>query len=479
MRVLRRSLILVHRCLGIALCLLFVVWFVSGIAMVYVGGMPRLTPQVRLARMPPLDLARVRLTPSDAASHAELRQSPGRAVLLTVLDRPAYRFPGARPATVFADTGDLLGEIGEAESLRIAGRFMGLPISSLRHVRVLDTADQWTIAERGRMPLHKIEVADSARTELYVSEELGEVAMQTTRGGRALAWAAAIPHWFYITPLRENDALWALVVVWTSGLGIVSALVGLVLGITQLRVKYAGWMRWHYVTGVVFGVFTLTWVLSGFLSMEPIEWFSRGNRGRRIPQALTGGPLELDRFPAIDARAWERVFGGGRVKEIELRRIQDEPYYYVRGPEPGPLLVAVNPLRIRREPFSVESIVERAKNGYPGAPVADAQLLSDYDAYYYDRDREAPLPVVRVKFGDADGTWVYVDGMSQFLTRFTRRRRVERWLYHGFHSLDFPFLYFNRPLWDVVVIVLCGGGAGLSAIGVVIGFKRLRRLASP
>ena len=29
---------------------------------------------------------------------------------------------------------------------------------------------------------------------------------------------------------------------------------------------------------------------------------------------------------------------------------------------------------------------------------------------------------------------------------------ANRWLYHGLHSLDFPFLYARRPLWDVVMI---------------------------
>ena len=35
-----------------------------------------------------------------------------------------------------------------------------------------------------------------------------------------------------------------------------------------------------------------------------------------------------------------------------------------------------------------------------------------------------------------------------------RASRWNRWLYHGFHSLDFPFLYYKRPLWDIVVILL-------------------------
>ena len=44
----RRLLIVVHRYLGIPLSFLFVLWFVSGIAMIYVGGMPSLSPEERL-----------------------------------------------------------------------------------------------------------------------------------------------------------------------------------------------------------------------------------------------------------------------------------------------------------------------------------------------------------------------------------------------------------------------------------------------
>ncbi len=45
---LRKLLILSHRYLGIALSLLFVVWFASGITMMWWGGMPRPTGGERL-----------------------------------------------------------------------------------------------------------------------------------------------------------------------------------------------------------------------------------------------------------------------------------------------------------------------------------------------------------------------------------------------------------------------------------------------
>jgi hypothetical protein len=87
------------------------------------------------------------------------------------------------------------------------------------------------------------------------------------------------------------------------------------------------------------------------------------------------------------------------------------------------------------------------------------------------------LPVVRIKFDDPEKTWTYIDlSRSALVTSFTRKQRIERWLYHGLHSLDFPFWYDNRLVWTAGVVVLCGGGALLSAIGAVIGFKRVRRL---
>lgn len=50
----KRYLYLWHRWLGIGCCLLMVLWFVSGMVMLYVGY-PKLTPLERLAHLPELD----------------------------------------------------------------------------------------------------------------------------------------------------------------------------------------------------------------------------------------------------------------------------------------------------------------------------------------------------------------------------------------------------------------------------------------
>src|ERR1044071_9055580 len=101
LRGLRRFLILLHRYLGIPLSFLFVLWFASGIAMIYVGGMPALSPEQRLEHLP-------------------------------VLGRPAYWIDGE---TVFADDGESLAPLERETAREVAAKFSSAPLRSVRFMR--------------------------------------------------------------------------------------------------------------------------------------------------------------------------------------------------------------------------------------------------------------------------------------------------------------------------------------------------------
>jgi hypothetical protein len=469
---LRKWLILTHRYLGIPLSFLFLMWFASGIAMIFARGMPSLTPDMRLERMPALNFDAVKLSPPEALEKAQLGRPPTRATLLTVMGRPVYRFSSDGFVTVFADNGDVLDQIGQPEALRIATSFAQLPAEKLSYAGEITQPDQWTLENRRALPMQKVVVHDDADTHLYISEETGEVDILTTRGTRLLAWFAAIPHWMYFTPLRANGAVWRQVVLWTSGIGAILACLGLVLAFTQYATQYAGWMRWHYISGVAFGFFSLTWVFSGLLSMEPFFWASGGGTGNRIPQALRGGPLNFAEF--------EQLPRGEAIKEIDFVMIQGEAYYVSHRPGSEPEIIATRSLESRHEPFPVESVLARVRQGSPNVPMIETAVLTNYDSYYHATERKPPLPVIRVKFGDPDATWFYVDPrMSQVVGRFTRRERLQRWIYHGFHSLDFNFWYYQGWVWTTVMVLLNLGGVMLSMIGVVIGVKRLVKMSKP
>lgn len=67
---------------------------------------------------------------------------------------------------------------------------------------------------------------------------------------------------------------------------------------------------------------------------------------------------------------------------------------------------------------------------------------------------------------------------------YSSRSWMTRWLYHGLHSLDFPWLYSYRPAWDIVVITFMLGGTALCVTSLVlawrvIGTSFLRRRRAP
>ena len=291
----RHWLIWTHRYVGIPLSALFVLWFASGIVMMYTGDMPRLTSAARLDALASLDFSQVRLTPADAAARGRVPRFPERATVMTVLGRPAFRFDGV---TVFADTGAPLIPLDAAAAREVAGRFSGAPAPAVEHEGLVEQPDQWMLVAREALPAHKFRVADGAGTEVYVASRTAEVAMVTTRRQRVLAWLGAIPHWFYLPALRVDRPLWEAVIVWTSAVGCLIAVTGLLLGLTQFRwrrpsrgrsrIPYAGWMRWHYLTGIVFGILTLTWIFSGLLSVQPFTWMTQARPAGALWRAQRG-----------------------------------------------------------------------------------------------------------------------------------------------------------------------------------------------
>src|SRR5690606_27151019 len=255
-------------------------------------------------------------------------------------------------------------------------------------VATVEDVDQWTITQSNALPLHRFDVDDGSGARVYVSPRSGRVELVTTTRTRALAWAGTIPPWLYFTPLRTKP-IWAKVVVWTSAAACVLAVIGLAIGVWQLRlnrrsktvsmIPYRGWMRWHHVLGLFFGVFALTWAFSGLLSMEPFAWTQAASDLNLRRDVFTGGPVELDRYRPFDARAWDDVLGDRVLKEIELTRIRGDHYYaarYTRAAgtadaaaegrrerlhqpygvtgrnERGRLLIAADTLGIRTEPFA-------------------------------------------------------------------------------------------------------------------------------
>src|SRR5688572_15955060 len=288
------ALMVVHRYLGLAFCLIFVIWFASGIVMVY-KRMPEYSAEERLARLPALNPAAIRLTPAEALEAAILSEAPARVTLTSIQSRPAYRFVvGGIPVTVRADDGSFFEGVDRDGALAVAAAAFPESRGTAQYLAGLEAPDQWTINNRFSTSgvLHKVGLGDEAGTQVYISEATGEIVQKTDRSSRFWGYAGPVMHWFYFTPLRAGQApLWNNLIVYGSLVGCVLCVLGLVIGVYRFsaarRFKrgtsatpYVGWLQWHHYAGLLFGVVTLTWTFSGLLTMTPFNWFDQADRRR-------------------------------------------------------------------------------------------------------------------------------------------------------------------------------------------------------
>jgi uncharacterized iron-regulated membrane protein len=505
----KRTLFLFHRWAGIVLCLFFALWFVSGLFMMYVE-FPQLTKPERIAGAPRLDFSSAtlspaaaieRLAPSDFATRASptaietidvdsfLQTVEASSVRLTMIwERPAYIVDAgndSQPRVVFADTGEVLRMMTSSHGRDVAAAFARRSgwageASEISFAGAVQT-DQWSVSSglNAHRPLLKYALNDAQGTVLYVSSRTGEVVRDTHARERVLNYFGAVTHWLYPTVVRKYPLVWEWIVDIVSGAGVLLAISGLWIGLMRWKrnpkpgkpaVPYRGLMRWHYFTGLSFGIVTITWVLSGLLSMNPLNLNPSRRPTARQELLFTGKPLA----PA-DFELPAGGFGEGAV-DAELMHYRGQAYYQVTNRDLTTTLVAGN--ASATEMPSIDALRVRARELLPTARAAEATVLTAYDDYYYSRHperAERTLPILRVRFDDPQHTWFHLDPRTgRIIERSTRTNRVYRWIYNGLHSWDIWWLYQRRPLWDVCVIAFSVGGLVLSIIGIVIGWRRVR-----
>lgn len=465
-RFVRYWLYIVHRWLGVFACLLFVIWFASGLVMSYVGY-PEAEPTRRYQALQLLDWTQVRLDPNGLLSYLGLQRYPRELRLEMLLGEPIYRvidWDGTR-ATVSARSGERVGATEPEQAVTIAQAYA----DARGALQATISRDQWTVPggfNRWR-PLHRIAMDDAARTEVYVSAKTGEVVLATTRAQRFWNWIGTVPHWIYFTPLRANQPLWRQVVLWTSGPAILLAVTGIWIGILRLRARYHGWKNWHHWSGIAGGVFLLTWIVSGWLSVNPNGWLSGG------------GP---------DAEALLRYAGhAGAALPVDFAKLAHESartvrFFHIDGmPIAAPILTdgterLLDARTGERVTLTEDRLIQAAHRLMPDSNLIEHERIEAYDSYWYAHHSTPPLPMLRVAFDDVQHTWFYIDpATGSVLDVLDDGGRRYRWWFNALHRLDFSWLVQNRVLWHATVWTLCLAGLTISVSGSVIGWRRLRR----
>lgn len=507
----KRLLFEVHRWVGISLALFMLLWFFSGLVIIYAEPTTPTRAQ-QLAHAESLSpgagwlsageawersAAQRKASSSNAKAADDGGKKPGsggesqivEARLLQQAGEPLWLIEDGKGQRFALSAVDgVLHKTSAEQALRIAEDWVGRDsISAATSVRYIETIDKPAILRNhDARPFHRITVDDGAGSELLISARTGEVVHSSTRLERGFYWAGNWAHLFRPLDLAGWGESRVTVLTWTAFAAVVAALTGLIVGWLRWRPGWFGrktysegrvhpyrhfWFKWHFWGGLIGGVLALAWGLSGFLNNNPWQLFSPANPGKEELARYVGAE-----DPAL-ARSWRPVPLNGvdaDVVELSWRRLGDETVQLAYTRDGRRQLRTISGTSTRFSDTSVLAAVHRLAGD---VPVAAQTLLQEYDSYYYLRyHRDAadrPLPALRVELGDAVGTHLYIDPQDgRLLIKQDRSRRVFRWLYSALHHWDFGWLY-QRPIWDAWMLTWVLLGLVLSVSAVVIGWKRL------
>lgn len=482
-----RWLIPIHRYLGLGMSLILLLWFASGIVMMF-EGYPRTPDHERMAWLNPLDTSELAVAPSQGLETLGLEEPEGLRI----------NQPGGRPRlhamdeegqwhSVFADTGEPAPALDRQQA---SERAEALADADVAAVTLLKGPDQWTVNNhvQAPTPLWRVALADEAGTHLYLSRPTGEVIHSTTFHERVWGYAGPVVHWIYPTQLKNLSGFWRQLVLWLAGLGTLACLSGVVLGLMLMRRNkrqgglspFRGWFRWHHYLGLIFGVLATTWVFSGLLSMAPFYWYS-ADRDPGITQPL--GHTSPGSHADVAAPSTIATLAGQAPHELQLHRFHDRTYYRAMDGAGNKQLHTTRPgIDVPTATGQLPADVIRAAltSVEGGADLDGLTRQTSYDAYYYPGRTariggEGPaLPVYRADY--TSGARLYIDPATGSVRQHsTPLNRLNRWLYSGLHSLDFPVLNPGSWFWYGLVLTLMSGGTVLCVTGLWLSIRYFRR----
>jgi hypothetical protein len=474
-----RYLFLLHRYLGIGLGLLISIWCLSGIVMMYVEY-PELTDEDQVAALATLDLADCCELPTELDATAS---SPIEAMRIEMLaTRPVLQieYASRERKTIDLTNGSVVGTLDAISAERVAADFArARGLDGYGYAGQLER-DQWTVygAYDPLRPLHKYIATDEAGTQWYISRRTGEVVQVTTASERFWNWLGAVPHWLYPTVLRQHTALWSQVVIWLTVVATFLTILGVYVGLRQFKSRrngryspYRGTALWHHYVGLGFGALMLTWLISGFFSMNPWGALEGRNFAAEIERQHGGALILDDRL----ANQIERLAGLplplGTVR-LEAQMV-DAQHFFIAWKRNGARSVLDEGFH-EVVPFSQSAILGAAARMRPGYSVAMQGWIDEDDAYYFSHHEQRPLPVYRIVY--SDGERFYLDALSgEIVYAADRGRQWYRWLHYGLHRGDFSAFIRERPVWDAFLLPLLLGVSLSGLTGTWIGLRRILR----
>ena len=479
---LRKILYSIHRVLGCVLCIMFLVWFLSGFVMIY-HTFPRVSNIDKYTHM---DNLPQNITPVDSI----IKTLPEGTLFLkfslkSYAEKAFYEGMSMEGINRFSADGttsgktELVPSYGEIESYAKKWN-----TSEIVKVDTLCELEQWIPFSylQKDFPIYKFYFGDEDKHQLYLSSQTGEALQFTSKDKRFWAWLGPIPHWVYFTSLRQNSQLWTDVLIGLSGLGCIMCIVGIIMGIRSFivrRLRKNKWetpyrkfvYKWHHILGFVFGIFVFTFVFSGMMSLADVpNWMIKVHNpsiqeSMFFPQPVNFKNYRLDVQKLVSSYPEE-------IKSVEWASFGKKPLYkIIVGTKQLTIDASTDSLKL----LNLNETDIRSNLAQTHSETMKVSLMTEYDNYYVGLTDHLPLPIYKVEVADTDNSTYYINPENASIRYFNTNSKAHKWTYQALHSYKFSFLAEHPILWNIVMWTTMIGGTLVSITGVWLGIKYLIR----
>lgn len=452
---------MVHRRLGLVLGPAVLLWFLSGVVLLWVPY-PSLTEGEWFSMAGALSTRECCVSFPSLVKKLERPDGIESLRLRMVGDRPvvvAQSLNGSLVA-VSADRDGVLAPFTQEGIERIVQPFAAG--RTINEVELIDH-DVWTVHQRfdPYRPLWKVQLSGEQEPVLYVSSVTGDVVQDTTAEERRWNLVGAVIHWWYWPSLRRHWAWWDRLVWWLSGVGTVMVFAGsLILSRDCMQRGWRGGLaegrQVHRWLGVITGISACCWMASGWLSMDHGRWFSDGKVNAEDRERFMGGRLTVR--DARDHPDFSTLMVNGTVKEIRLTKLAGVVLVIARtSPATQVVLTAPSQAEAPSDAVSDEVVTAAARSLLGGD---DALTISkrggNASSSCSATGNDAELPFLQVETSGHESRGVLVDGrIGAAMERLDSSRRLYHQLFDSLHRWDVSWLSPHCDLRRMLMSLWC------------------------
>lgn len=465
-----------HRVTGTIIAIFFMMWFVTGLVLIY-HDFPRLSDREVYSHMDVL--------PDSIAVPAGLPQGLESLALKQFQGQTLVSYSTADTTAVQTLSGLAAAPVDFSTAMAVARKWGDAPIS---RVDTLHERDQWIMYSRYKreMPIYKFHFDNSERSQLYVASRSAKPLQLTDRTSRAWAWAGAIPHKLYLPCIRGDVDRWKFWITVGALFCLVASVTGLIAALVAWRRVHRATGRWknpykkrllriHFTFGLIFAIPLIAWSISGYFSMQRVpRWLvpMHGDYFMDYDTMWGEGMLNLEVYK-LDVEKVREAFPD--LKSLSFTRFGTQPVYEAVTGDTLRRLDAstgkVKPLLI-----SESTIMEGLRRMHGDSVAISLEKLNSYDSHYYSVMGRSPLPVYRAKIGDSDGTLYYIDPRDGHVSFLNHNKLWRKYLFSGIHYLNLRCFAGHEFWWQICLWIVCVAGGVYCFLSCILGVKYIRRM---